>query len=45
MTALAQAAVALRANQQTSDLGVVALFSLIGLTLSLVAAHLGFVGV
>ena len=39
MTALAQAAI--RQTARVSDFGVVAVFSLIGLTLSLAVAHFG----
>lgn len=41
MTALVQAATALHIKQ-VSNFGAVAIFSLVGLTLSLVAAHFGF---
>jgi hypothetical protein len=39
MTALAQAAI--RQAERVSDFGMVALFSLLGLTLSLAVAHFG----
>jgi hypothetical protein len=42
MTALVQAAAAAAFNtRQASDFSIVAIFSLVGLTLSLVAAHFG----
>ena len=41
MTALVQAAAAVN-TKQASDFSIVAIFSLVGLTLSLVAAHFGF---
>jgi hypothetical protein len=40
MTALIQAATVLR-TRQVSDFGSVAIFSLVGLTLSLLTAHFG----
>lgn len=40
MTVLVQAAAGFKANQG-SDFGTVAIFSLVGLTLSLVTAHFG----
>lgn len=39
MTALAQAAI--RRAERVSDFGIVAIFSLVGLTLSLAVAHFG----
>jgi hypothetical protein len=43
MTALVQAASSSLRSTGASDFGVVAIFSLVGLTLSLIAAHFGFV--
>jgi hypothetical protein len=42
MTALVQAAASSIRTNGESDFGVVAIFSLVGLTLSLVSAHFGF---
>lgn len=42
MTALVQAAAPFVRTNGVSDFGVVAIFSLVGLTLSLFAAHFGF---
>jgi hypothetical protein len=45
MAALVQATGSFLLSTGVSDFGVVAIFSLVGLTLSLVAAHFGFVAV